>query len=140
LARNFGDSPEVIASQKNARVAQSKRAYFAEQLGRHAESAEALEKLLAAFPKDRDYLQRAALAHFHRGNFEKSLKYWSTLIRGLTAGEDDWCQAKYHQIACLAETDKAAGAKVFKQFKLLYPELGGDAWRAKFERLGRQFE
>jgi len=135
LAQRLGDAPETIAAQKNARVAQSKRAYYAEQLGRHAEAAAALEKLLAAYPKDRDYLRRAALAQFHLRDYEASLEKWSTLLRGLPAGEDDWYEAKYHQIACLAEIDKPAAAKVSQQFQLLYPELGGANWRGRFEQL-----
>ena len=93
--------------------------------------------MLAAFPKDRDYLQRAAKAQFELRNYERSLAHWSTLIRGLTAGEDDWYEAKYHQIACLTKTDKPTAGKVYRQFKLLYPELGGNAWRGKFEEIGR---
>ena len=139
LTRSFGDSPDVIESTKNARVALSKRAYFAEQTGRHAEAAEALEKLLTAFPKDRDYLRRAALAQYHVGQFDSSLANWSTLLRGLDSGEENWLEAKYYQIACLVETDLAAAAKVYKQFQLLYPELGGAAWASKFQQLGQQF-
>ena len=135
LAKRFGDTPEVITSQKNARVAQSKRAYFAEQLERHAEAADALQSLLAAYPKDRDYLRRAALAQYRSGQFEESIVHWNTLLRGLTPGSDPWLEAKYHQIACLAETDKATALKVDKQFRLLYPDLGTSAWRDKFEKL-----
>ena len=138
LAANFGDSPEVIKAQKNARVAQSKRAYYAEQLGRPEVAAAAVEKLLAAYPKDRDYLRRAALAQFELGRYEKSLANWAALVRGLPAGEESWYEAKYYQIAALAKTDKEAARKVFDQFKLLYPDLGGEAQRARFEELARQ--
>ena len=140
LATRLGDAPDVLANQKNARVAQSKRAYFAEQLGRHSEAAAALEKLLAAYPKDRDYLRRAALALYRSGQFEASSLHWNTLLRGLPAGSDQWLEAKYHQIACLGETDQATAAKVYKQFQLLYPELGGSAWQSKFQELKRRLD
>jgi hypothetical protein len=91
--------------------------------------------VLAVFPKDKDYLRRAGLATFAAGQHTASLAKWTTLLRGLPAGSDQWLEAKYHQIACLAATDKPAAKQVMEQFTLLYPELGGDTWRARFQAL-----
>jgi tetratricopeptide (TPR) repeat protein len=135
LARALGDSPQVLQEQKNARVAQSKLAYYAAQTGRHDEAAAGYAKLLAVFPKEKDYLRRAGLATFAAGDFPAALAHWTTLLRGLSAGSDEWFEAKYHQIACLAATDKAEAAKVMQQFTLLYPKLGGGSWAAKFRTL-----
>lgn len=135
LADVLGASPEAIASEKNARVAVSKMAHFAFETGRFAEAAQAMERLLAAFPKNKDYLRRAGLAQYQAGRFEPALGHWETLLRGLPAGEDGWYEAKYYQLACLAKTNQEAARKVLKQFKLLYPELGGNKWRARFQGL-----
>ena len=91
--------------------------------------------LLKAFPKDRDYLQRCAAAHFASGEFDRSLDCWRTLLAGCPRGSDDWFEAKYHQIACLKQVDPETAEKVGKQFRFLYPDLGGAEWREKFEEV-----
>ena len=47
----------------------------------------------------------------------------------------DWFEAKYHQIACLKRVDPETAKKVSKQFRFLYPDLGGAEWRPKFEKV-----
>lgn len=135
LARALGDSPNLLEQQKNARVAQAKLAYYAAQTGRHEEAAAGYAKLLAVFPKDKDYLRRAGMATFAAGAYDASLAHWTTLLRGLAAGSDDWLEAKYHQIACLAAINKTEAAQVMQQFVLLYPNFGGGSWGAKFRTL-----
>ena len=58
-------------------------------------------------------------------------------LSGLAAGTDVWYEAKYHQLQSLAMTDPEQARKVYRQFQLLHPELGGDAWRARFTDLAR---
>jgi len=139
LATILGDSPEAISSQKNALVANSKLARYLTILGRYAEAAERMEKILAAYPKDKGYLRRAGLAHYNAKNYEQSVEHWRTLLAGLPKESDDWYEAKYYQLACLAELDKPAARKVFDQFALLHPKLGPPAWREKFEGLKKAF-
>ena len=138
LSELLGGGREVIASKKNALVAHSKLAYYASQTGRHAEAAAALEKILAAYPTDRDALCRAGLAHYEARQYEPSLRHWRTLLAGLPAASEDWFEAKYYQIRCLLHTDKEMARKVFSQFKLLHPELGPASWHAKFKSLERE--
>jgi len=138
LAEVLGGGPEVIASKKNALVAHSKLAYYASQTGRPAEAAEALEKILAAYPADRDALRRAGLAHFEARQYEPSLRHWRTLLAGLPAASEGWFEAKHYQTRCLLHTDKEMARKVFSQFKLLHPDLGPASWRAKFQDLERE--
>ena len=131
LSERLGDSPEVLAGQKNAQVACSKWAYYAGLLGRHGEAAEQLDRLLKAFPDNRDYLRRAGLAYFQAGNYERSLAAWRTLLAGLEKGSEGWYEAKYYQLSCLFRTDEKAARPVWQQFKLLYPELGPPPWRGR---------
>ena len=135
LVASLGDSPDKLAGNKNSRVALSRLAFYAEQMGRHAEAAELLEKLLVVFPRDRGYLQRAALAAFRANQFGRSLVHWRTLLAGLPRGSQAWLEAKYYQLMCLAKTDKDRARRVFHQFQLLYPDLGGTAWKTKFQQL-----
>jgi tetratricopeptide (TPR) repeat protein len=131
----LGTTSEAIVANKNARIANSKFARYAEELGQYAEAAQSLDALLGAFPKEKGYLRRAALAHFESGNYERSLTHWRTLLSGVPSRSDDWYEAKYYQVRCLLETDPTTAARVLRQFQLLDPDLGPPAWRSKFQTL-----
>jgi len=137
LVALLGDSPEAIRASKNAQVANSRLASYAARLGRNDVAAQCMENLLAASdgPPSKSYLRRAGLASFAAKNFEAAIGHWRTLVRGLPKGSDEWFEAKYHQLACLFELDKAQARIAYDQFKLLYPDLGPPAWRDKFQAL-----
>jgi len=138
LVQREGNSVEAISSRKNARIATSKVADYAFQLGRYEEAAQHLEKLLAAYPKDQSYLRRAGLAHFHAGTYDRSLPHWRTILSGVSKNTDQWYEAKYYQLSCLFNTDPDTAEKVLRQFKLLYPNLGPPAWKGRFQELERR--
>lgn len=137
LAEKLGTSPEILQSRKNARVTLSRLAEYAFRMQRYGEAAQHLERLLAAFPKDRDYLRRAGLALYEAGTFERSLSHWRTLLAGSQPGTDGWIEAKYYQLVCLGHVDPAQARKVTTQFQLLYPDLGGPPWKQRFQELER---
>jgi tetratricopeptide (TPR) repeat protein len=140
LSQLLGDAPDGLTSNRNAQVALSKWAYYASELGRHDEAASGLDRLLLAFPANKDYLRRNGLAHFQAGNFKQALNAWRTLLAGVEKGSDDWFEAKYYQLMCLLRTDEAIARQVWNQFRLLYPNLGSSAWRDRFAELGRQLD
>jgi len=140
LVAILGDSPQTIGSDKNALVANSRLARYLAQLNRHAEAAERLEKILSAYPSDKDYLRRGGLAQYLAGNYDRAIDHWRGLVAGLPKGSEDWYEAKYYQLACLAKIDKPAAREVFAQFVLLYPKLGPPPWQAKFAALRAQIE
>jgi len=139
LAELFGDSPATIAANKNARVAVSKSAEFAQRLGRHAEAATWLESLLEGTTspdgtQNRDYVRRAGIAWFDAREYDRSLPHWRTLLAGLKKGSPDWFEAKYYQLACLAPSDPDVYRQVRNQFQLLYPTVPAP-WDDKFAAL-----
>lgn len=136
LATALGDTPEAIAADRNALVANARLAAYATELGRHGEAAARYDAILGAYPKDANYLRRAGLAHFQAGQFERALACWQTLVDGLPAGSERWFEAKYYQMSALAKVDRDAARPVFGQFRVLYPDLGGEAWQARFATLG----
>jgi len=138
LVEILGDSPQAIRSGKNARVANSTLAQYQADAGQFSAAAKTLAKLLAAYPKDRDYLLRRGLATFHARMYQESLGHWRVLLAGLSKGSSGWYGAKYYQIKCLLETDKGAAKKVYRNFKLLYPTIKDEQWREKFDALDRQ--
>jgi hypothetical protein len=139
LVELLGDSPTVLATSKNALAASSKLAQYDEALGRWPQAADRLERLTEALPSDRRFLRRAGIATFQTGRHAESLEHWRKLLAGLSSGSDEWLEAKYYQLACLLQTDRPAADKVWKQFKLLFPEVKSDAWKDKFAELEKQF-
>lgn len=140
LATLLGDSPEQLRTNKNALAANSRFAWYLEDQQKWGEAAEQLEKLVAAFPKDRGYLRRAAIAQTKAGNHEVALAHWRKLLTGLKSGSDPWLEAKYFQIECLLATDRAAAVQVWKQFQLLYPTVDSKEWGPRFAELAKRLE
>ena len=139
LVERLGDSPAVLASTKNALAATAKLAEYDLESGRAKEAATRLARIVEALPNDKGYLRRAGLAHYAAGDYPAALDCWRRLLSGLSQGSDDWLEAKYHQIACLLQTDRPAAEKVWRQFKLLFPEVKSPAWRDKFAELASNF-
>jgi hypothetical protein len=139
LVELLGDSPTVLATSKNALAASSKLAQYDEALGRWPQAADRLERLVEALPSDRRFLRRAGIATFQTNRHADSLEHWRKLLAGLSIGSEEWLEAKYHQLACLLQTDRPAADKVWKQFKLLFPQVKSAAWKDKFAELEKQF-
>lgn len=133
----LGTSPQQLAGSRNAQVAASRLAHYAMQTGQVAEAAATLDELLKVKPRDRRYLQRAAAAHAAANQYAAALPHLRTLLSGLPSGSDEWLQAKYDQLVALGRTDKEQARKVYRQFELLHPQLGGADWRSKFTELAR---
>ncbi|HEX5106575.1 MAG TPA: hypothetical protein VFV87_22300, partial [Pirellulaceae bacterium] len=103
------------------------------------QAAERLQRLALALPSDRRFLRRAGLATLQVGRHADSLEHWRRLLAGLSSGSDDWLEAKYYQLVCLGATDRATAEKVWKQFKLLFPEVKSEVWKEKFAELETEF-
>lgn len=138
LCQRLGTSPQVLKATKNARVAASKTASLATELGEHAEAAPLLEALLKAYPQDKNYLRRAGTAHFMTEDFAAALPHWRTLVKGSKRNSPEWHEAKYYQIACLAKTDPPLAKQVMEQYKVLYPDWGPASLRNRFQQLDKQ--
>jgi tetratricopeptide (TPR) repeat protein len=138
LVEVLGETPQRLAEDKNAAAATSRLARCHEQLGRWPEAAERLNRLVAAFPKDRTLLQRAGRACYEAGQYPQALAHWRTLLAGLPAGSEAWFEAKYYQVACLVHTDRAAAQRVLRQLEVLYPEVPSELWRTRLKALRTQ--
>jgi hypothetical protein len=134
LSEVLGDDLESLASNRNAQVALFKSSDYQLQLGDSETASQGFDKLLAVAPKNRQFTLGAARAHFRAKHFEKALVNWRSLVRAAKEGEDSWYEAKYFQLACLAETNRETAAKVLQQFQLLHPEPP-EAWGRQFRDL-----
>lgn len=138
LVALWGDSREALVGKKNTFVATSKLAHYLFETGQYGDAAARLAKALEAYPQDKTLLRRAALAEQRAGQSDRALEKWRTLLAGLEKGSRDWFEAKLGQLECLADRDAAKGSEVYAQFRGLYPALGGDEWRGKFEQVERR--
>jgi tetratricopeptide (TPR) repeat protein len=139
LVELLGDSPAVLTSTKNALTAAAKLAQYESELGRTKEAASRWSRILEARPDDKNYLRRAGLAHLAAGDYPSALDCWRRLLAGLSQGSDQWLEAKHYQLVCLLHTDRPTAGKVWRQFRLLFPEVKSPAWRDKFEELAKNF-
>ena len=140
LVQLQGDSKEVLTSSKNARVAVSKLAAYESQLGNHAQATKRLESLLEIAPKDTEYLRRTAKSGYLAGQCQQSVERWRLLLAGLPKASEPWYEAKHYQLKCLARLDRAKAQEVYKQFKLLHPDIKVDSWRGRFEQLEKELQ
>ena len=140
LVSQLGDSPKVLQAQTNARVALTRLAEYAYATGRYDEAADRLQRLLAYDPKDRNYLRLAGLTNFQAKQYNAALNHWRTLTHGLPRGSEEWFEAKYYQLACLAETDSSQARKALANFRLYYPNDGPPAWQEKFAALSQRLK
>ncbi|MFW6169669.1 MAG: hypothetical protein ACODAD_04200 [Planctomycetota bacterium] len=139
LVELFNTEQGALAASNNARISTSRLAHYASRIGRPEEAAGLLDQLLARWPRNREYLQRATTAHIEAGQYEAALPYARTLLSGLPAGSEHWYEAKYHQLLVLSRSDAKKAREVYRQFKLLHPDLGGTEWRSKFTELAQSW-
>jgi tetratricopeptide (TPR) repeat protein len=140
LSRRLGDDAATLRNDANARSALTRLAQLDLHLRRHAAAAARFERLLEARPNDRNYLRSAATAYTQAGEPAKALPKWRALAAGLPKGTPDWFEAKFHQLDCLASVDRPACRDAFRQFQLLYPQLGDETWRPLFQELERRLQ
>lgn len=140
LVQRWGDSPTVLRSNKNARVALERLAEQAYATGRYAEAAQRIQPLLTIDPKNQAFLRLAGLANFESGQFESALPHWRILAFGLPRGSEKWFEARFYHVASLAEVDREQAKQTLKQIQLLYPEYGGPPWQKKFEALAQRLK
>ncbi len=138
LVTHLGATSVIVKQNKNAKVACSKAADFAEKLQRWSDAATYLRVLVDAYPQEQEYLQRLGRVEFTLQNYPGALRYWRTLLVGLDKGDPAWFEAKYYQLACLQQTDPEQTQTVLEQFELLHPDWGLPPWRDKIKTLAQQ--
>jgi tetratricopeptide (TPR) repeat protein len=138
LVALLGESAEAIAAKKNALVANSKLAQYEYDAGLYAQAAKRMEAIVEAHPSERNYLRRAGLAWIAAKGYARALPHWNTLAAGNESASDPWYEAKYYQLLCLAQTDRPAFEKSWRQFKLLHPEVKSAAWKERFADLDKK--
>jgi hypothetical protein len=68
-----------------------------------------------------------------------SLAAYEELLLASQQGSEAWFESRYHSIRLLLALDPPRGAEAFRQFEALYPDLGPEPWRSRFEGLRARF-
>ncbi len=139
LVELLGSNASVVASNRNAAIASSKLARYYELAGHVEEASRLLTALVDAYPEEKKYLTRLALSHSRARQFALALPIWNRVLSGTKSGTDDWFEAKFHQLEALLATDAPQARKTWDQFRVLYPQVSSDRWKASFETLGAKF-
>ena len=128
---------ELGATQRTRLWRARAEAYAA--TGQVSKAITASELLLEKSPREAKLLRSTAdlcdLLETNAGN-KQAKGLWRRLEGVLRAGSADWLDARWHVIRCCQKLGEQAEAdKLLKVTKLLYPDLGGAAMKAKFDGL-----
>ncbi|HUG92565.1 MAG TPA: hypothetical protein VML55_17125, partial [Planctomycetaceae bacterium] len=111
--------------------------------GQSREGIVRYERIVAAQPRNARVRQRLAEVLVDvcgtRECLDKARQHWRRLESAATPGTPEWMEARYHTARCtvrLGERDDAG--KLLAITRLLYPDLGGEVLRARFEALERE--
>lgn len=136
LAKASGYNSHGIATNTNAKVAVSRLVDLFEESGKLDEAERNLELLVNAFPKKVLYLKRYALLLTKAKKYREAVEHWRPLAKGLKKESEDWYEAKYNLIKCLAETEPADAKPPLAQFLQLYDPP--EPWKSRFADLANQ--
>jgi hypothetical protein len=80
-------------------------------------------------------LRRLAAMREAATNETGALEAWNQLLASLEPGSLDWYEARYQSLRLLLQTDPAAAATAYEQYKLLFPQAAPEPWGQKLDSL-----
>lgn len=80
-------------------------------------------------------LRRLATMREAATNEAGALEAWNQLLASLEPGSLDWYEARYQSLRLLLQTDPAAAATAYEQYKLLFPQAAPEPWGQKLDSL-----
>lgn len=134
----LADSPSKLTESQRVRMWRARAEAFA-ATGQPSKAVAVYQQLVEKSPRDPKLLRMAAELFESLGSTsgdQQAKLAWRKLEGLLKAGSAEWLDARWHVIRCCRKLGENAEAdKLLKVTKLLYPDLGGDAMRARFEEL-----
>jgi len=140
LVASLGNDVPVLQASKNARVANARLGFHLAAVGRHADAIEPYQRLVAAFPDDGIALRALGLSLSSQQRWEESLEPWSRLVAGLSSGSEAWYEARFYELDALRRVRLEDAKKVWKQFRILHPEIAYEPWKTRFSELEKVLE
>ena len=137
-SQSMADAPAKLTEPQRVRMWRARAEAFA-ATGQPSKAVAVYQQLVEKSPRDPKLLRTAAemfeSLESTAGNQQAKMT-WRKLEAVLKAGSLEWLDARWHVIrSCRKLGENAEADKLLKVTKLLYPDLGGDAMRAKFDDL-----
>ena len=137
-SESLTESVAKLSDSQRVRLLKARAEAFS-ATGQPSKAIAVYQQLVEKSPRDPKLLRTAAelfeSLDSTAGN-QQAKAAWRKLEGVLKAGSIEWLDARWHVIRCCRKLSESAEAdKLRKVTKLLYPDLGGDAMRAKFEDL-----
>ncbi len=135
-SQSLSESPAKLTDAQRLRLWRTRAEAFA-ATGQPTKAVAVYQQLVEKSPRDAKLLRTAAelcesLSSTTGDQHAKT--YWRRLEGVLKAGSSEWLDARWHVIRnCQRLGEKTEADKLLKVTKLLYPDLGSPAMRAKFE-------
>jgi tetratricopeptide (TPR) repeat protein len=134
----LADSPSKLTESQRIRMWRARAEAFS-ATGQPSKAVAVYQQLIEKSPRDPKLLRTAAESFESMGSpagNQQAKGAWRKLEGLLKAGSAEWLDARWHVIRCCRKLGENAEAdKLLKLTKLLYPDLGGDAMRAKYDEL-----
>ncbi|MFM9963499.1 MAG: tetratricopeptide repeat protein [Planctomycetaceae bacterium] len=136
----LAESPKKLTEAQRLRLWRTRAEAFA-ATGQPTKAVAVYQQLVEKSPRDSKLLRTAAELCESLSSTtgdQQAKTFWRRLETVLKAGSPEWLDARWHVIHCCQRLGESAEAtKLLKVTKLLYPDLGGDSMRVRFEELDR---
>ena len=137
-SQSMADAPAKLTEPQRVRMWRARAEAFA-ATGQPSKAVAVYQQLVEKSPRDPKLLRTAAemfeSLESTAGNQQAKMT-WRKLEAVLKAGSLEWLDARWHVIrSCRKLGENAEADKLLKVTKLLYPDLGGDAMRVRFDEL-----
>jgi tetratricopeptide (TPR) repeat protein len=106
--------------------------------GEMEEAGRMYREILTRTPDAADALFSLGKIYEEQGNWDQALEMWRSYSKGIEAGSDAWLDARYRIAMAHSKMGrKQAACEVITMIRVLHPEAGDEAFRAKMVDLER---
>lgn len=137
-SQSLNDAAAKLTEPQRLRLLRSRAEAFA-ATGQPTKAIGVYQQLVEKSPRDLKLVRTVAElceSLDTKEGTQQAKSHWRRLEGLLKAGSAEWLDARWHVIRCCRKLGEQAEAdKLLKVTKLLYPDLGGEAMRARFEEL-----
>jgi tetratricopeptide (TPR) repeat protein len=138
-ALSLAKSMDIQFSELDRNRLEIVRAEALAETGATSEARKAFQELAAAHPENGQIQAGYAQLLMESGDREslqRALDKWREVARRSPSTSERWYQAKYSLALTHYQLgDKQRAARLIQYLQTLHPDLGGDEWRDKFQRL-----
>ncbi len=141
LSQSLDGRRETLTAKQQEKLDQSLAQAY-EALGQYPKAAAVYEKLIWQHPRDARLIESLARLYETCGSascLRNASKQWQALERLQRKGSPAWLESRFHMAWCSHQQgDDEAARKLIGVTRVLSPELGSPALKAKFDQLAAE--